>query len=240
MYYHISENVRISAYNEELIVLNLVKDEYLVLSSDLAEKLRIIVKKDCGKGTNGELDHFIKQFVNEGILESSVSYTPDPKKCDLYPVFKTGAPNIDWKVNTDGLGYKVKLTDFLITYKVLCKVFLVSYFSSFKKLVGLVKIKCDISDFKIPTFEEEKELVNILSATCLFFPVRVKCLEWSTTYTILAHKRKWRCNLEIGAQNLPFKAHAWAKTRNGIIDDYTDLPDMLSVLCSYPFKEDDL
>ncbi len=34
-----------------------------------------------------------------------MSYTSDPKKCDLSTVFESGASNIDWKVNTGGLEY---------------------------------------------------------------------------------------------------------------------------------------
>ena len=48
-------------------------------------------------------------------------------------------------------------------------------------------------------------------------------------------KRKWKCNLEIGVQNLPFAAHAWVKADDKVIADSKNLPETLSVILSEPF-----
>ena len=80
-------------------------------------------------------------------------------------------------------------------------------------------------------------LVAALNRACLYFPFQTKCLEWATALTLMALKRKWRCNLEIGVQNFPFAAHAWVKTYDGIVADQKELPEQLSVILSEPFSE---
>ena len=69
----------------------------------------------------------------------------------------------------------------------------------------------------------------------LFFPIKVKCLEWSVVFAILAFEKNWRCNLEVGVQNMPFMAHAWVNANGKVIADDIEIPERLSIILSEPF-----
>ena len=108
----------------------------------------------------------------------------------------------------------------------------------FYPTIQLIKRDCkNPSNYIIPHDKELKDLANILNKACLFYPTRTKCLEWAITFVLLALKRKWKCNLEIGVQNYPFLAHAWVECGGKVIMDSQDLREELAIILNEPFRQ---
>lgn len=93
------------------------------------------------------------------------------------------------------------------------------------------------SNYIIPPMEDLRKLANIVNKACLIHPTRTKCLEWAMTFVLLALKRKWKCNLEIGVQNYPFFAHAWVECDGKVVMDSQDLREGLAIILNEPFRK---
>ena len=118
-------------------------------------------------------------------------------------------------------------------YVLLIKVYFIINIFGFYSLIKAIKrknigcVRKDAKEFDI--------LATALNQACFYFPIKTKCLEWSAALTFMGLRRKWKCNLEIGVQNLPFAAHAWVKADDKVIADSHNLPETLSVILSEPF-----
>jgi|HubBroStandDraft_4_1064222.scaffolds.fasta_scaffold538240_2 hypothetical protein len=58
-----------------------------------------------------------------------------------------------------------------------------------------------------------------LNVACCFYPKRVLCLQRSAVMVKILREKGLPARLVIGAQKLPFKAHAWVELDGVIIDD---------------------
>ncbi|HUX80287.1 MAG TPA: lasso peptide biosynthesis B2 protein, partial [Alphaproteobacteria bacterium] len=90
--------------------------------------------------------------------------------------------------------------------------------------------------YLIPTEEELNDLARIVNTACFLHPTRIKCLEWAMTFVLLALKRRWKCNLEIGVQNYPFFAHAWVECDGKVVMDSQYLREDLAIILNEPFR----
>ena len=67
---------------------------------------------------------------------------------------------------------------------------------------------------------QETELVcSALDAACAIYPRQVLCLQRSTVLVKMLRRRGAPAHMIIGAQKLPFKAHAWVEIDGAIIGD---------------------
>jgi len=105
----------------------------------------------------------------------------------------------------------------------------------FRGLVKAIKRRRNTTSSAVDV-EKYQRLVAAVNKAAFCFPVRVKCLEWSATLAVMALRRGWRCNLEIGVQNAPFAAHAWVRANDRVLADAQELPATLSVILSEPFQ----
>ena len=69
----------------------------------------------------------------------------------------------------------------------------------------------------------------VLLATCLYWKP-VLCLQRSVATVILLRKRGIAAELVIGAQHMPFKAHAWVEVDGRVVNDRSYMSEMYSVL----------
>ena len=153
IYFSLLRDIRIVYHNSNIILLNLDKDEYLILPEGISEDLNLILMKsfaksngryyligDLGKRTNvEEIDGTIRYLREIGILSNL-----DHEKQQMHKINKkitSGASNIDWKINPGDLDAKCKIKEFCRIYLILIKVFYTSYCRGFKQLLNLVKIK---------------------------------------------------------------------------------------------------
>lgn len=99
------------------------------------------------------------------------------------------------------------------------------------KLIRRIKKKLKPSsqdDSLLPT------LIDALNQACLYFPIRVKCLEWAVSLTLMAIKSGIDCQFSIGVQAKPFSAHAWAEYKGKVLYDNPQLRTHLPIILTEP------
>jgi len=246
MYFHAHEYIYLTYFNDEIIALDLRKDQYIFLS-EFSEVIYLALNNEFKQVQ----EKYVLAINGESCLpddfEEAIEYLREirilSKNTHNYPYirplkkggFSAGAPNVDWRMTSSDLDNKVTKKMILEAYILLIKVNFILKVCGFYGLVKAIKrkgggcIKRDAKEFNV--------LVTALNKACFYFPVRTKCLEWSAALTFMGLRRKWQCNMEIGVQNLPFAAHAWVKADDKVIADTENLPETLSVILSEPFAK---
>jgi hypothetical protein len=248
MYFHTPKHVYLTYFNDEIVALNLKKDQYIILSKELSEILGLILNNkfelvsgkyqlsisNCEKVIlpSNFYDN-LKYFQEIDILCKHTFNYPNSKFINKKKP-SAGASNVDWKIEYGDLDKKVSKWLVLEAYYSLIKVYFILKVFGFYSLIKVIKRKNN-SKFQKRNLKEFNILVTALNRACFYYPVRTKCLEWSAALAMLALKRRWKCNIEIGVQNLPFVAHAWVKSNGKVIADTENLPKTLSVILSEPF-----
>jgi hypothetical protein len=77
------------------------------------------------------------------------------------------------------------------------------------------------------------EVVRICSAVdlaCIWYRKEVLCLQRSAAATCLLKEHGIAAELVIGAQQMPFRAHAWVEVNGQVVNDKPYTPDMYQVL----------
>ena len=175
------------------------------------------------------LSRVCKQAESSPIRTFDHRYPHPPLRKDP----SAGARNIDWQIGSEYFAKSVPIALLLEAYLFLIKAHLLVCLFGF---CGLIKaIRRNARNCIAREAEEFGILATALNQACLYFPVRTKCLEWSAALAFLGLRRKWKCNLQIGIQNMPFAAHAWVSVDGRVIADTQTLPDTLSVILSEPF-----
>jgi len=244
MYFHVNEHIYLTYFNNEIIGLDLQKDQYIFLS-EFSELIYLALNNEfrfennkyvlawCGNNyMPNDFDKAIQYLRKIGIL-SAIDYNyPATIKLNKSK-YSAGAPNIDWRLSIKDLDKKVDKVMILEAYILLIKVYFISNVLGFNSLIKAIKknkkgcLQCDANEFNV--------LVAALNQACFYFPIKTKCLEWSAVLTFMGLRRKWKCNIEIGVQNMPFAAHAWVRVDDKVIADNEGLPKSLSVILSEPF-----
>jgi len=65
---------------------------------------------------------------------------------------------------------------------------------------------------------------------CVIYPKRALCLQRAFVLTYLLRKQGISAELVLGAQKLPFKAHAWVEIDGVAINERSNVQDIYSVL----------
>lgn len=248
MYFHIPESIYLTYYNNQVIALNLFKNQYILLPKDVSEIIHVILHNKFKISPEGKycldnsdisevinFNHFIEELQYLGILSNKkyeYPYKTPPKKKE----YSAGAANVDWRMPFDDYTNKISKKIVLQAYLSLIKVYIVIKFFGFYGLIRYIKQQKN-KNIEYLDIEPKKFicLAIALNRACFYFPIRVKCLEWSAALTTMGLKKKWKCNMEVGVQLLPFRAHAWVKVNNNIIADDPGLSKTLSIILSEPF-----
>ena len=64
-----------------------------------------------------------------------------------------------------------------------------------------------------------ESLSHALNVACAFYPKRALCLQRSSVLVKMLRRRGVPAHMVIGAQKLPFRAHAWVEVHEAILDD---------------------
>jgi hypothetical protein len=72
---------------------------------------------------------------------------------------------------------------------------------------------------KKPDHAVTEQVSNALDIACAFYPRQVLCLQRSAVLVKMLRKRGVPAHMIIGAQKLPFKAHAWVEVDGQIVND---------------------
>jgi hypothetical protein len=92
---------------------------------------------------------------------------------------------------------------------------------NFSRLCNFVR-KCKVAEVRdlSDTTDRISEAVNL---ACVVYPKRVRCLQRSAVTTCLARMCGIRAAMVMGAQKLPFKAHAWTEIDGQAVNERTDV-----------------
>lgn len=232
MYYHLCDHIYIAQFRDEVILLDLKQDKYTICFKGLSEAfLKLFSQKTIVNSFDVKV---IRSLINDAIIE---------EKEEAYPfyfdrkVHSKGVENVDWNLPLDDNHIPLNL-DILKAFLMLLKINLYIKIQGFYSVIQLIK-KTQKSkvNYIIPPKEELNHLARIMNKVCLLYPTRTKCLEWAVTFVLLALKRGWKCNLEIGVQNYPFIAHAWVECDGKVIMDSQDLREGLGIILNEPFRK---
>jgi len=74
------------------------------------------------------------------------------------------------------------------------------------------------------------QLAPAMDRACIWFWKEVSCLHRSAATVCLLRKQGVAAELVIGAQAIPFKAHAWVEVGGQVINDKADISQIYPVL----------
>ena len=78
--------------------------------------------------------------------------------------------------------------------------------------------------------EDAVRICSAIDIACVFYWKQVLCLQKSATTVCLLRRCGLPAQMVIGAQKLPFKAHAWVEIAGQVINDKPYLPSFYSIL----------
>lgn len=81
-----------------------------------------------------------------------------------------------------------------------------------------------------PTAGFVDEICRAVDLLCIFYPKQVLCLQRSAATTCLLKHYGVRAQMVIGAQQMPFKAHAWVEVEDRVANDKPYTPQMYPVV----------
>ncbi|MBS0648544.1 MAG: lasso peptide biosynthesis B2 protein [Verrucomicrobia bacterium] len=230
MHYHLCDHIYISQYREDLILLDTKSNTYTICFPKFAELLLSAIE---GKANSQSLDS-IQKLLEDRIIEKKETVFPFyiDRKVD-----SEGVSDVDWQLPLDPT--KINLnTSVLKAFLTLLQVHFYIKTRGFYATIRLIKkTRKTHLIYTFPSDEELKNLANILNKACLLYPIRTKCLEWAMTFVLLALRRQWKCNLEIGVQNYPFLAHAWVECNGKVVMDSQELRKGLAIILNEPFRK---
>jgi hypothetical protein len=98
----------------------------------------------------------------------------------------------------------------------------------FKTLYAKVR-KCRV---KSPACDHNtlEKVCAAFDRACIWYPTEVLCLQRSAATAFLLKKCGVRAHLVIGAQQIPFKAHAWVEVDGRVVNDKSYTPEIYAVL----------
>lgn len=243
IYYHLSNHIYIAQFQNELILLDTKQDRYTICFKEFSDHLLnlLINEKIAPEKISSDLkslsysrSEYIQRLIDNHIIEPKEN--PYPFYIDR-KIDSCGVSNVDWSLPLENKRSSLNLEVFK-AFATLLKVNFYIKVRGFYSTIELIKKSRRIqSQPIIPQEEKLKHLANIVNKACLFYPIRTKCLEWAITFIILALKKGWKCNLEIGVQNYPFFAHAWVECEGKVVMDSQDLREGLAIILSEPYKK---
>ena len=75
-----------------------------------------------------------------------------------------------------------------------------------------------------------ERICSVMDFVCIWYPKRSLCLQRSAATTCLLRSCGVPAQMVIGAQKLPFKAHAWVEVNEQVVNDKPYTREMYAVL----------
>ncbi len=98
---------------------------------------------------------------------------------------------------------------------------LLSTFCRFETIYSMVK------DWRVARTPSRQDTIDRVCAAvnyaCIWYPKQVLCLQRSFATTYLLRKHGVPAQMVLGAQKLPFKAHAWAEVDGQAINERSNV-----------------
>jgi hypothetical protein len=74
------------------------------------------------------------------------------------------------------------------------------------------------------------QICHAVDIACIWYRKQVLCLQRSAATACLLKNHGFVAEMVIGAQLMPFKAHAWVEVNGRVVNDKPYMPDMYRVL----------
>ena len=229
MYYHLNDHIYVTRFRDEFIVLDTKKDKYTIYLKQLSELLSTVFENKISSKNKS----IVKKLLDDNVIVAKE--TPYPFYLSM--ITSTGVSNADWRLPLNTKKIKINLTVLNALFSLIKINFYIKAKGLYSAIHLIKRSKKNQSKYTVPQEEDLINLANIVNKACLIYPTRTKCLEWAMTFVLLALKRKWKCNLEIGVQNYPFFAHAWVECAGKVVMDSQDLRQGLAVILNEPFRK---
>jgi len=75
-----------------------------------------------------------------------------------------------------------------------------------------------------------ERICSAVDLACIWYWKEVRCLQRSAATACLLKRNGVPAQMVIGAQQIPFKAHAWVEVNGRVVNDKPYTPEMYSVL----------
>jgi len=83
---------------------------------------------------------------------------------------------------------------------------------------------------KAASHDSVETICAAVDMACIWYCKEVLCLQRSAATTCLLRKYGISAHLVIGAQQMPFKAHAWVEVDGKVVNDKQYVPEMYGIL----------
>jgi hypothetical protein len=83
---------------------------------------------------------------------------------------------------------------------------------------------------KKPVLGSVERICSAVDMACIWYWKEALCLQRATTCACLLKKYGVPAQLVIGAQQMPFKAHAWVEIGGRVVSDKSYTPEMYQIL----------
>jgi hypothetical protein len=83
---------------------------------------------------------------------------------------------------------------------------------------------------RAPTSDAVERICSAVDMACIWYWKEALCLQRSAATACLLKKCAVPAQLVIGAQQMPFKAHAWVEVEGRVVNDKPYTPDVYAVL----------
>ena len=119
----------------------------------------------------------------------------------------------------------------LLVLKALAKLVVFDVYSAcggFPLLYDKVR-ECSVMDRR-PSSEAVEHVCSAVDMACIWYWKQVLCLQRSAAATCLLRQFGVPAEMVIGAQQMPFKAHAWVEVDGRPVNDKSYMPETYTVL----------
>lgn len=110
---------------------------------------------------------------------------------------------------------------------------LLVYVDCLMRCRGLGSIEATVRKQRVIPWAEKDDASSLCGAVdmaCVFYFKPVLCLQRSAATTILLRRYGWKAEMVIGAQMLPFQAHAWVEVDGSVVNDRPYIRDIFQEL----------
>jgi len=88
---------------------------------------------------------------------------------------------------------------------------------------------CPVAN-KAPSLDAVEQICSAVDMACIWYWKEALCLQRSAATACLLKRYGVPAQLIIGAQQMPFKAHAWVEVDGCVVNDKLYMPEMYGVL----------
>ena len=253
MYFQLPTNIYAGKWGDSIIILDAEKDKYFSITEEAAQLFlatldskfeysddQYIPAIQLSDISSELVTPMISQFIEQGFVEKV------DKKNSLRtvnaPLKDGGLSDYVWDYKSSWAPFaKTPKRKILSSFVTLCRVNKLIKKHGIKGVMDeVVKEKNKRQEYRVPSAEEIKQLSDCVDVACALYIKKVYCLGWASTFALEALKRGWESSLLIGAQAIPFYAHAWAECNGQVVNDDSRVREYLAVLFREPFLETNL